>query len=215
MAREILLRFGTQNLQKARQASKKILKNIRDAARGIKDVEQRRRALAEVKSERIEQRRILSEERQRQRGQERSLRARRKARAFQGAQGVPRFGDPDESLIAASEGLGALRALNLASKSLIAIPIIGEVLAPLIEEFVVPLLRTQFEALERARLDPLIARLDRLEAESFERRLKEDIELQDLLARQGSKADQVLTDAIRSNRVTRSSRLTRLSELGG
>ena len=214
MAREILLRFGTTNLQKAREASKQVLKTIREAARGIQDVQRRKEVLGEIQSESLEQRAALNRERDRQRGDRRSLRARRKARAFQGPQGVPRFGDPDESLIQATEGQGAFKSLDLASRSLIAIPILGDILAPVLEEIVRPFLRAEFEALERARLDPIIARLEALEAESLTRRLQEDADLQERLAGEASAQNAVIQNLLRQGRFTKSSRISRLG-LGG
>lgn len=215
MAREILLRFGTTNLKKAREVSKKVLKNIRESAKGIKDVEKRRQAVQAARAQGIEERQILNQERDRQRGDRRSLRARRKARAFQAPGGVPRFGDPDESIIQATEGLGAFRSLDLAAKSLIAFPIVEELLSPILEEFVRPLLRAEFAALERKRLDPILARLDRIEADSLERRLREDLFLQERLAGEAAAQNRVIEDAIRSKRLAKTSRVSRLSALGG
>lgn len=212
MSREILLRFNTQRLDKAKQAATAIYKQLREAARSIKDVDKRKQALAEAKSENIANRAAIKDEAARQRGDRRSLRARRKARAFGAAGGVPRFGDPSESLVAFGEGRGGLRAIDMTARALTALPIVGEVIALAWEETLRPLVEAQMKARERERLDPILARIEEIERLQFERRLEEDIDFQRGVLGNAAKQASALERAKAAKRVTRSSRL---ADLGG
>lgn len=174
MARSVLLRFGTRNLDKARQAAKEIAKAMRDAAKGVKDVGKRRELLRQAKEQSREDRRVINEERKRQRGDLRSQRARRQSRQGFGAHGVPRFGDAGESLVAFADGKGGQRALDLTARSLAAVPILGEAIQLLWEEFGRPFIEAKLEALERERVQPLLVRLEEIERANLETRLEED-----------------------------------------
>lgn len=212
MAREILLRFGTQRLDKAKQTAKAIYKQLRDSAKQIKDVDKRKQALADAKTENVQNRAAIKEEAARQRGSKRSLRARRKARTFGDPGGVPRFGDPSESLVAFGEGRGGLRAVDMTARALTALPIVGEVIALAWEETLRPLVEAQMKARERERLDPILARIEEVEAQQFELRLAQDVFFQEGVLGRAAKQAGALERAKAAKRVTRSSRL---ADLGG
>lgn len=223
MSREILLRFGTTNLDKARKAAAAIYKNVKDAANGIKDVDARKRALAAAKSENIENRAALEAERQRQRSDAASLRVRRRNRVFNGPGGVASFGDPAEAAISATEGLGGFRGADLAGRALaqgieagaakfgaaggIVGVIAAETVAALWEEFARPFLRARFEALERQRLDPILARLRAIEENELGRRFATDINFQGQVLGGAAAANRAQLAAEASKRWTKTSRL--------
>ena len=74
-----------------------------------------------------------------------------------------------------------------------------------------PYVEAALKGLERARLDPLLARLERLERESLANRLREDIDFQDQIGGQASAQNRAINEAIASKRVVRSSVLSRLT----
>lgn len=58
-SREVLIRFGTRNLKRARESMSRITKAVREAAKGIKDIEQRRAFLRRTNEAARENREIL------------------------------------------------------------------------------------------------------------------------------------------------------------
>lgn len=178
MAREVLLRFATQNLDKARKTAKAIQQSVREAAKGVKDVKKRRELLRQAREQAREDRRVINDERKRQRGDLRSRRVRQRARRFGGVN-APKFGDPGENLVNFAEGKGGLRSIDVSVRAgaaaLAAIPLIGEFASEAVqlmwEEFGRPYLRRQFELVQERQIGPLLNELREIQASTLEQRL--------------------------------------------
>lgn len=209
-SREILLRFATTNLKKAQTALKEIRKATKESIKGIKDVDKRKQAKAEAKTQDIEDRRILGEARDRQRGEARSRRARRRSRAgLKGPRGVS--GGEAVEKARAFFGGGGLGSIGVAAS--VAGPIAAAA-SVVWDAFARPYVEAEFRAIERAELAPLKARLAELEARDLERRIAEDQSLQDELGRQAVAQDRAIQSALRGKRILKTSRLDRLGGIG-
>lgn len=204
-SRKLILRFATTNLDKARQTLKEVKRLTREGIKGIKDKKERAAARAEAKSQELKDREILNDARARQRGEQRSRRVRRRAR---GGFVDPLSGLNSEAFIGGPQGL----IQNVLGK----IPGFAPALAggAALLAIVKPLVEQEFRALEQTKLNKLRARLDRLEADSVARRLQEDVVFQDRVGAEAAARNRVLQDAQATRRVVKSSRLSRLSELG-
>lgn len=185
MAREILVRFGTQNLKKAREAAKAIAKSVRESAKGIKDVAARKLVIQEAKAQAFENSAALNAERDRQRGDAGSLRARKRARFNDGRPAG--MSDPDAAKAEFEKLSGGVQA----ALGFAAVPFVGQIGAAVWGTFVQPYLEREFAAIDRAKIAPLLARLDRLEADNFARQLKENAQVQDRVAGEAAKLDRV------------------------
>tara|TARA_R110002072_G_scaffold130984_5_gene270311 strand:- start:2269 stop:2889 length:621 start_codon:yes stop_codon:yes gene_type:complete len=203
--RTLLLRFATTNLDKAKQALKEAKKLAREGIKQIKDPKERKQAREEQKSRDIKDREILDDARDRQRGERRSRGVRRRARRG--------FVDPlsglnSEAFIGGPQGL----IQNVLGK----IPGFAPALAggAALLAIVKPIVEQEFRVIEQTKLNKLRARLDRLEADSFARRIREDVVFQAQVGGESAARNRVLQDAQASKRIVKSSRLSRLSELG-
>jgi hypothetical protein len=215
VAREVLLRFATRNLDKARKTAKAIQKSVRESAKGVKDVKKRRELLRQAREQAREDRRVINDERKRQRGDIKSRGVRRRARRFGGVN-APSFGDPGEGLVNFAEGKGGLRAVDVSVRAgaaaLAAIPILGEFASEAVqlmwEEFGRPYLRRQFELVKEREIGPVLDELQSIRESTLEQRLAAGGEDARNLRQALVDRDQIRN----SKRWVKSSRLT---DLGG
>lgn len=192
-AAQVVLAFASRGLEESAKLAGRVEKVLEGAKADLDRVSSSPGALADGADEDPRTRREQAAKRLEKRGKRHRRRQRNALAGFSAGRGGVNFGELDESLIQFAEGGGALRAGSLATKGLAQVAgfaaggvvggLIVGVAETVIEEFVRPILRERLEALERARIDPIVARLDELEARSFQRRLQEDDQLQQRISR--------------------------------
>lgn len=225
MAREILLNFGVKKLSEAKKLVAAVYKEAKAVAKTIEDAGERKKALAEAKSENIANRQALREEAAAQKQDLRGAKIRKRSRGglFGPISGLPEFGDASESALQFAQGNGAVTGIGLtvraiagAASTLGPIGAFAGVVAGIAwTEIINPFLQRELEALKRERLDPLQARLEQLESLEFARQLRENVRVQERLGGEFAAQDRVLQEALATKRVVGTSRIQRLSEFGG
>lgn len=200
--RAIILSFGTTNLDKARKAMKTLYAEAKAAAKLVKDVDRRKELLRQAKESYLENRELLKEEGNVQRAEVQSRRQRRRARvgfAEAGAidPGTLLGGSPDaiaQAFLSSAPGLGAALAPAAA---------LFGIITPFVADFV----NKRLDAFEAARTAPLLARLERMEAELLSIRLAEDVDFRANVLR-----EDVRQARGRQGLLIRSADVSRLSE---
>lgn len=206
--RSIVVRFATRNIDKAKRALTEARKLAREGIKGIKDKKERAAARAEQKSLDIQHRELLADAKERQRGDARSKRARRRSRA--GALADPKVRSAgtlaeNARTFFGGGGLGSISVAASAAGPLAAAAALAW------DAFGRPYVEAAFRGFERERLDPIIARIQRIEAENLKTRLEQDIDFQDQIGAQASAQNRAINEAIAAKRVVRSSVLSRLT----
>lgn len=182
----VLLRFKTQGLKLAEKAAGRIEAL---AKRAKESAEQAGRTQGTGATPPPDAR-LARQERLNQRAR-RGRRERFGGRKGPGFGGV-NFGEADETLLQFAEGNASARVAGLGTRGLGQIAgfalggaagaLVVQATQTLVEEFVRPFVRNALEALERETLAPIQARLDEIERDDFQRRLKEDPDLQRRIA---------------------------------
>lgn len=183
VAGQVVLAFASRGLEESAKLAGRVERALERAKADLNRVTQDADALGDGRDEDPRVRRQQAGKRLEKRGR----RARR--RIFQGAAGggvIGRdafgaeaigqlVGGGPEAAIGGVVARFATQNPLLAGVAGGAISALGGVV---IERFVRPFVESQLKAIERARLDPILARLDRIEADSFQRKLQEDSQLQ-------------------------------------